>query len=412
MLRELTRSRCPVPVSCEDTRYFLYKKIAYFAIMVYVVGVPIMYAKLLSMYNIPAVAAELTRDGVLRSLCEFSQHQEVPGVPAEPVSNTTAYTMTDEHLDILYEHYVSRPGKAVWLTEAEDPNTHDSGKPPPPPADAGRSLASMISHPLLKRVKKKEPRYGTFWMNSNQPTALSQLATRKEKMNTLLKHSTHVLNLTSTQTTWDYAHDDPRLRGSHESIGELFQEFHSSAWFWCLMEQAIKLLITITLTLVDPGSIVQVVTGTVLMFFIVLIYLSIMPYADKTFNQIAFTMQLVLFLFFFCATFMTIYVKYGVPLSNNSQYLFNTCITMLTVFMFAIPGIIIYRRLRFKVEVEEEEEEEESESDSSDDSEDDHDHGDGGIEAKLTTRTAALLALARADVTHAPAAAAAAEEGK
>jgi len=372
-------------------------QLGYFAILLYVVGVPVFFTCVLYHYKIPFIATELTRDGVLRSLCEFAQYQEVPGVPMDPVTDITCHTITDEHVDILYEKYVSRliMAKPVWLPEQDDPNKPPVDEQAPDPhaakeAASALALASFISHPLQKKEKMLQHRMGTFWLLSSRAHEMNKLPTRREKTMTLIKYAEYVLNLTSTQTTWDYAADDPRLRGSQEALHMLFGEFHSSAWYWGIMEQANKLMVTITLTLVAPGSIVQTIFGTVVMFLQLIMYLKVMPYSDKTLNQVAFVMQLVLFLFFFCACFMQVFVVYGVPLSNDSQYLFDVCIITLTVGMFLVPGYIIIRRLRFgSLEEEEEEEESDSESESEADTEEED------ITPKFTLRSVALLALAR-----------------
>jgi hypothetical protein len=355
------------------------------------------YAALLYAYNIPLVASELTRDGTLRALCECAQHQDVPGAPQDAASNITCYNLTDEHLNVLYEHYVSHLtlARPLWLPSDGDPNNPSDAAEGAEQHAPVRTLSGFISHPLANKKKGHTSHIGSRWLFSRNPMRMSAVPNKREKLKTLLQFSSHVLNLTSLQTTWEYAVGDPRMVGSHESIGELFAEMHSSAWWWCLVEQMIKMFITVVLTLVKPGTIVQVVAGTVLMFVILLIYVQTMPFADKTLNLIAFTMHLVLFLFFFIASFMTVYVQYGVPLSNDSQYLFDTCVFILTVGIFAVPGYIIFRRLRFAVEEGGEDEvASESESGSDSGSESDLD-SDGGLDAKLVSRGAALVTMAR-----------------
>jgi len=165
--------------------------------------------------------------------------------------------------------------------------------------------------------------------------------------------------LAAPPTSWADAKGDHRLEGALPAIGDLYKEFTPSAWYYVVVESGNKLLITGVLGFVQPGKFGQVVAGTFMTFAMLLVYQYALPYSSRAIRLIAFSGQLVMFLFFIIA----LLIKSGVPVTATSDQLFyGLACTSLTVAVVAVPVMIVIQRLRFNdLSGEEEEEEEEGE---------------------------------------------------
>jgi len=126
------------------------------------------------------------------------------------------------------------------------------------------------------------------------------------------------------------------------------------AGYWILIESANKLIITGVLGFIAPGTQAQVAAGVGMTFLMLLMYQRALPYAEKTYCHIGYAASIELFLFLVFASWLT--VSYKVAPENAAFY--GSAIGVLMVAVFALPVILVMRRLSWSLDEEEEEEEE------------------------------------------------------
>jgi hypothetical protein len=125
--------------------------------------------------------------------------------------------------------------------------------------------------------------------------------TRHQKLDRLLKWIRS--KAMPERNTWREMQKDtdPRRKSVNLAIGVLFEDYFPDVWFWKLYEVSNKLVITSALSFIAPGSTTQIIAGLGISFFSLLVFLRFLPYPKKTIRQLAYTCNLVVFLFFFIA---------------------------------------------------------------------------------------------------------------
>jgi hypothetical protein len=165
--------------------------------------------------------------------------------------------------------------------------------------------------------------------------------TRHQKMSRLLKWIRS--KAMPVRYTWREMQDenDPRRKSVNLAIAVLYEDYFPDVWFWKLYEVSNKLAITGVLSFIAPGSVTQIIAGIGISFFSLLVFLRFLPYPKKTIRQLAYTCNVVVFLFFFVALLLRFDTTR--TLIDGDYATTNTFYSIFVISMWAsIPVTLIY----------------------------------------------------------------------
>ena len=122
-------------------------------------------------------------------------------------------------------------------------------------------------------------------------------------------------------------------------------EFLPHRWYWILCELLIKLLLTGVLGFIAPGTVGQVVAGLFLSLGYYLVLERLRPYELKSYGHISAVCALIVHVFMI----FVLLVKGGIYTMSSDAHFKDTCVSLLLCLIFSLPGLIILRRLRWKL---------------------------------------------------------------
>jgi hypothetical protein len=335
-LREDMQTECYVDI------YSPHFKVAFFWVVVFIIGIPTFLLSLIYYYNVPRVAAELVSSARLRCLVDMAHRQRVPQ-PRVDVLELNIHNITPEHIDVLYRFFI--------LCDKEELSHEESlvrAKECAELDDAERRRPTAITLPRFLRYLLHKANKVTFAFGMSTPNNSTRW-----KLDRILGYAAD--QLVPGVVTWHQARGDPRMGGAKDAIGPLFEETFPDKWYWVLIEQFQKLLITGCLMFIAPGRVAQAVAGLFMTLLFFVVYLFMQPFVEKAFRSVGFFLSFDLFVFFIFALML----KAGVHVMHNNMQFYSGCLGILTVGMFGFPIYVLIRRLRWPIEEEEEEEEEE-----------------------------------------------------
>ena len=93
-----------------------------------------------------------------------------------------------------------------------------------------------------------------------------------------------------------------------ETLAVLLEDYKVQFWYWEIVEVVRKLLLSAVLSLIDPGSIMQVSAGLLLCALFTTFYTLCRPFATSGANLVTIVLNGVLFMFFFFALMLKVHL--------------------------------------------------------------------------------------------------------
>ena len=341
--------------------YNSYYKAGIFWLILYPAGIPVFFYALLYYYRVPQTAARVKADASVRQLVDFAWQRRIP----QPEVNTSALTyssITPEHVDRLYEgvfeshhrgsgKHLETPTSSMEELpldgapengEVTPPSTPAAEHPTASPSRREQLRAASVAHLQAGTVATSQPAPPEMWMTGPQqflrrwfPYESSTELTRDQKLARLLKWVKS--RVRGVHLSW---HDVPRsdYEDAAEAVGVLFEEFYVSSFYWTLYEVLFKFVITCALSFVKPGTPAQIVTGVAITFCSLLYFQAVLPYVDKYVRRTAYTLQIVLVLFFMLGLLIKLDV---VLLSQDTDQIYGGIAGVLVISIFAVPFLFV-----------------------------------------------------------------------
>jgi len=293
---------------CLYHQYATYRHLAGFWVAFYVFGVPLLFLGLLFYYNVPQVARALQANQRLRSLWMHAHHKGI-ALPEVQLQSITLESIAHDHIRLLFRALIGKSGHGG---EIGDSNTC-------------MQRCFQVSEPASD-----------------------------EQLRQLMTYAARQLH--HTPVTWHEAANDPRMKGAHQAIGMLYKEFYAGCWYWILVEQCNKLIITGVLGFIAPGTNGQVAAGMLMTFVMLLIYQGALPYSDKVYRHIGYGAAIQLFLFLVFALLLSADIKITGGGVRADRLFYGACLGILTSSVFVLPVLLVLYRLLTSDQLGEEEE--------------------------------------------------------
>lgn len=334
--------RSDLRVQCFTPRHRSYMKAAVFWILVYPVGVPLLFWVALRYYGVPAMAREKVATAWLHACCDLAARRaDVQPPPGVDVRLLTIENVSNEYVAALHALFC---GPAAG--DAEEPADDDK-------------QATRCSR---RRGEKAQP---------------SAILGRDEQLEELLRWARTSEVLAKPQLQWRLASQmadeeetplgaaspplppSPQEKLAEHRIGFLFEAYHVECWYWCvaltarawrlhlrshgpglplrreIVELLHKFLLTGVMSLVSPGSAAQVVMGLLVSFATVVLYARRRPFAEVTINRLGLYAQVNIFLFLLVALLL----KVRADDANSDSQAYNAIVGTLSLSLLIVPPI-------------------------------------------------------------------------
>ena len=344
-------------------------------------------------YRVPQCAARVKADASVRMLVDFAWQRRIP----QPEVNASALTydgITAEHVNCLYAGVFSRQrtrrmragsadggslapavqlggenGSASDLQDQAlegdeaafdaDDGLNEASTSPSARGDALRAFADGTQSPSHPPLQEPGPAPGLLRRLLRRVSLRSEHGelTREIKLERLLSWAKS--RTRGSHLSW---RETPRTQYEEaaQAVGVLFEEFYTDRWYWVLYEVLFKVracpsvglatradpagsraqfVITCALSFVNPGTPAQIVCGIAITFLSLLYFQSALPYVDKWIRRTAYTLQIVLFLFFLLA----LLIKMNVVLigAAATPTLYGALAGILVISVFAVPVLFV-----------------------------------------------------------------------
>ena len=321
-------------------------------------------------YRVPQRASRVKADANVRMLVDFAWQRRIP----QPEVNVSALTydgITAEHVNCLYHGVFSRrrtrrlrAGSAGGASHAspvelcgengsasdlqdqapggdeasfDADGLNEASTSPSARGEALRAFADGTQSRSCPPVQDPGPAPGLLLRLLRRVSFRSERGelTREKKLERLLSWAKS--RMRGSHLSW---RETPRAQyeDAAQAVGVLFEEFYTDRWYWVLYEVLFKFAITCALSFVNPGTPAQIVCGIFITFLSMLYFQSALPYVDKWIRRTAYTLQIVLFLFFLLALLIKMNV---VLLGAATPTLYGALAGILVISVFAVPVLFV-----------------------------------------------------------------------
>ena len=317
-----------VSTQCGTAEHRFYIRLAIFWVVLYVVGIPLLFITLLVYYRVPHTAQRLRRIAMLRGIVDLAWWRGVE----QPEVNTSLLTednISEEHLDALFKglRLEDKRKRSWWLAAA---------------VMAGRTRRRLLSSGSGHSAPISNT---TVAVAAPVDAFAPDVLTRAERLDVLQAFARRHVQL--THFTWEDiagGADDLRRPG-FQCIDHLYIPFYPTRWYFGLIQNMIKLVLTSLLLFIVPGTAAQIVAGLSISFFVLQWYLRLLPYSEKVTRQVAYSSYLVIFLFFALALLL----KMNVPVTPNDNLFYGTFCGILVFSLFGYPVMAVLRVGKLKI---------------------------------------------------------------
>ena len=313
---------------CGTAEHRFFVRLAIFWVVLYVVGIPLIFVALLVYYRVPHTARRVRRIAMLRGVVDLAWWRGIEQPEGVNTSLLTEENISEEHLDALFKGLrLEQKRKRSWRLAAA--------------LMAGRARRRLLgggdgyTGPVAAAEHVATP------VESFAPEPL----TRAERLDVVQAFARNHVQL--THFTWEDvagSADDLRRPGV-ECIDHLYLPFYPGRWYFGLIQNMIKLVLTSLLLFIVPGTPAQIVAGLCISFFVLLWYLRLLPYAEKSCRQVAYSAYLVIFLFFVLALLL----KMDVPVTPNDTLFYAAFCGILVFSLFVFPAVAVLRAGKVKI---------------------------------------------------------------
>jgi hypothetical protein len=330
-----------VDVQCYTPEHNAFRRLGAFWVALYVVGVPCVFLGALVYYRVPAAAAHLRLTAQLRTLADVAWQRGVARMEGVNTSALTPTNITDEHLNALF---IGLLGNTRHVPRVEG----QAGSPPRSPRSP--------RHPKHGGGGDDEEHGGDGALSADDVADSAAAAAaaavaaadaaavaampREVKMAKLINWCGKNVHLShySWEELRDGSEDDLRREGAEEAVGDLYEPFYPVRWYYKIIEQVIKLILTSVLLFIAPGTPAQIVAGLFISFAVLLLFLRLLPYGSKPLRRVAYAGNLVIFIFFVVG----LMIKMKVPIGNSdtTDAFYAATVGVLIYALFVAPAII------------------------------------------------------------------------
>ena len=333
-----------VATQCYTAEHRMYVKLGIFWVVFYVIGIPAVCIGLLVYFRIPHTATRLRRTAMLRGVIELAWWRGVDQPEDVNTSLVTETNITEEHLDALFAglRLDSKRKSSLRFRLALA-----AGRMRRSWAKRLGQLGQAASRSLGRSSDHAAAAAAAEVADGDDPLGdahAPQMLTRAERLDVLQAWARRNVHL--THFTWDDISgcDDDVRRPGFKSIDHLYVPFYPTRWYFGLLQNVIKLVLTSLLLFIVPGTPAQIVAGLCISFTVLLWYLRLLPYAEKVARQIAYSSYVVIFLFFVLALLL----KMNVPVTPDDNAFYGAFCGILVFSLFVFPAVAVLRTGRIK----------------------------------------------------------------
>ena len=326
-----------VATQCYTAEHRMYVRLGIFWVVFYVIGIPAFCIGLLYYFRIPDTATRLRRTAMLRGVIELAWWRGVDQPEDVNTSLVTEANISEEHLDALFAGLrLDRKRKSSLRLRF----ALAAGR-------MRRQLGQAALRPLGRTSDHVAEAAAAEVADGDEPLGdahAPQMLTRAERLDVLQAWARRNVHL--SHFTWDDISgcDDDVRRPGFKSIDHLYVPFYPTRWYFGLLQNVIKLVLTSLLLFIVPGTPAQIVAGLCISFTVLLWYLRLLPYAEKVARQIAYSSYVVIFLFFVLALLL----KMNVPVTPNDNAFYGAFCGILVFSLFVFPAFAVLRTGRIK----------------------------------------------------------------
>ena len=331
-----------VETQCGTAEHRMYVRLGIFWVVLYVIGIPLVCVGLLAYFRIPHTASRLRRTAMLRGVIELAWWRGVDQPEDVNTSLVTEANISEEHLDALFAGLrLDSKRRSSWrlkLALAAGRMRRQLSMA------AARSVGRTSDHAAAAAAAEVGGRHVHDGDDSLGDAHAPQLLTRAERLDVLQAWARRNVHL--SHFTWDDISgcDDDVRRPGFASIDHLYIPFYPTRWYFGLVQNVVKLVLTSLLLFIVPGTPAQIVAGMSISFAVLLWYLRLLPYAEKVARQIAYSSYIVIFLFFVLALLL----KMDVPVTPNDNLFYGAFCGILVFSLFVFPVFAVVRTGRIK----------------------------------------------------------------
>lgn len=333
---------------CGTAEHRRYVKVGAFWVCLYVIGIPLLFLALLFRYRVPHTATRLRRTALLRTVIDLAWQRGIKQPEHVNTSLLTEENISDAHLDALFEGlHLERKARVSWRIAAALALARMRRWLLGAGAGGRHALAAADVHleaDDARTLESPADADDACTLESSALAAVAPLLTRADRLDVLqawAHRNVHLSHYTWADVTGSV--DDVRREGV-ACIDHLYVPYYPARWYFGLLQNIIKLVLTSLLLFIAPGTPAQIVAGMCISFAVLLWYLRLLPYAEKVARQIAYSAYLVIFLFFFLALLL----KMDVPLTPNDTLFYGVFSGILVFNLFGFPVWAMLRAGRLK----------------------------------------------------------------
>jgi hypothetical protein len=256
--------RADFRISCFTPQHNAHRAAAVFWIIVFPVGVPLLFYGALRYYRVPQMARAKEDAGWLQACCDLAaRHAKLRAPPDVEPRLLTADNIPEAYLAALHALFCADSA----ADEEQDARSCCAWLRPGRAAPA--AAAPLTREALLQQL--------LHWCRTSEKLSLPPLQWQ-------LKHRLE------EEADTPFALAAPPLPPTAEEklaedrIGFLFEAYKPQCYYWEVFELVRKFLLTGVMSMVSPGSAAQVVMGLLVSFAAVVLYSRFNPYLERSVN--------------------------------------------------------------------------------------------------------------------------------
>jgi hypothetical protein len=324
--------RADFRIRCYTPTHRAYMAAAAWWIIVFPVGVPLLFFGALWYYDVPRMARAKADAAWLCEAADWAaRHAGLAPPPDVDTRTLSGKSMPDEYLAALHALFCGGEGGA----DAE--------------AAARESRRSSRSHGMLAWARGGGEGAAPATPAASDAAPLS----REEQLGSLLRwcRTGGVLSLPPLQwrlkNVMEEEAETPAARAApplppsdaerlaEDRVGFLFEAYRVQTFYWEVVELLRKFLLTGVMSMVSPGSAAQVVMGLLVAFGAVVAYARLSPYAEPGVNRLGLLAQLNLFFFLLVALLL----KVKADGADHDSNIYNGVVGTLSLSLLVVPPL-------------------------------------------------------------------------